>query len=141
MRPHDGSGEGGRTREVNASTEKLRKQMLGKRTNFKNSNNNNRDGSLVASKPRPRPGKRKAESDDEEEGRSGLGKEQKQKPSKQKDSTENSADKQETVPDSPVAPAPKLTAAPSTKKRGGSYLDQVLAERAARKKKKQKTEE
>lgn len=121
---------------MNAATEKLRKQMLGKKAAVSAGRNGMQQ--LSASKPRPRPAKREEESDDEEGGRSGVGKrKEKPLPEQLEPSTEGAAtgDKE----DRGIAP-PTIVASSSVpaKKRGSSYLDQVLAERAAKRKKKRK---
>ncbi|EXJ92903.1 hypothetical protein A1O3_01458 [Capronia epimyces CBS 606.96] len=127
------------SRNSDQTTAFLRKQLLRGHNN-----------SHVTAKPRPRPGpqalsSKRIDSEDEEEGRSGLGKVR----SKGKGQTASSSVNDESVhpmsetatPAADGTTSPALTVAspiPSrtAKKRGSSYLDEVLASRAAKKKKK-----
>ncbi|KIX02789.1 uncharacterized protein Z518_08731 [Rhinocladiella mackenziei CBS 650.93] len=108
---------------------------------------------LTTQKPRPRKNfaVKRGDSDDEEEGRSGLGKgkSMKRKTSNQdqiesrrtseiETATQNHGNNSDTADTDMAKPAPNKTdlEACSTKKRGTSYLDEILAIRATKKNKK-----
>ena len=131
-------------RQESTATQDLRKQLLGKRSHASGSHAARQQvmGGLShqASKPRPRiaPTARKELSDDDDrDGRSGLGKKShrtidslKDKSSHaRKDGDGNEATESQTLTDEPMV---------TSKKHKGSYLDQLLAERAVKKRKRQK---
>ena len=133
-------------RKRSAATELLRKQMLGKRafnrtTTVSGSTTKLGSGHLHASKPRPhnRRSRKEEFSDDEDEGRSKVGKKNRATAPASKDlqSTKSKPEGDTSIDESKEV-SPAQTASMSGK-RGTSYLDQVLAQRAAKKhKKKQK---
>ena len=91
-----------------------------------------------ASKSRPRtaPTARRDLSDDDEGGRSGLGKKSKRVLSSSKEKNSHRSGEDDGV-NSTEAAASTAEPTSASKKHKGSYLDQVLAERAAKKRKKQ----
>ncbi|KPI42868.1 uncharacterized protein AB675_1883 [Cyphellophora attinorum] len=132
------------SRQETAATQRLRKQILGDRV-IPPAGSLSATGSMIqggghsaAPKPRSRPAT-KQDSDDEEEGRGKLGKSKSKSKGVGVDSSvpdlvtsdaDNSGTAQQTGTSSPQ---------PVSKKRGTSYLDQLLANRANKKsKKKQK---
>lgn len=126
--------DGGDVREESAATERLRRQLLGKHaraprgaltTGGAMMSGAPGGQKLAASKARPNPTSKRDASEDEEEGRSSISKSRRKQigdPARA-DTEEHGA----TVP--PAA---------ATKKRGSSYLDEVLAKRGAKKKRKAK---
>lgn len=126
------------TRSSDPATAFLRKQLLrgGPRGAGQNQH--------TSAKPLPRRGPHKRDdSDDEEEGRSGLGRGKAGKSQPAKDKTPKSADQDHGAHDTDsglngTANGVQQESAPpkAAKKRGSSYLDEVLASRAAKKKKK-----
>ncbi|KAK4942980.1 hypothetical protein LTR10_017364 [Elasticomyces elasticus] len=136
--PTNPSGSGARGSDP--TTAFLRKQLLGRGQRATAHNQH------TSAKPRPRYGAGKRDdSDDEEEGRSGLGK-GKAKAGKNRHN-EGKVPKSATPGQPAHQPVSKardgevqqgtVGAAPrAAKKRGSSYLDEVLASRAAKKKKK-----
>lgn len=135
--PNDGDEDASVRRQESAATERLRKQLLGKnarapRGALTTSGAMMPGQKFAASKARPKlPPKRDA-SEDEDEGRSSMGK-------SRRIATVDVTAQENLVgagdEDGPTAVIP----AAASKKRGGSYLDQVLAERAAKKKRKRKS--
>ncbi|ETN46676.1 uncharacterized protein HMPREF1541_00863 [Cyphellophora europaea CBS 101466] len=126
------------SRQESVATERLRRQLLGKHARPPSGPLNAQGGLIrgpkfAASKPRPHGAQKRAASDDEDEGRSSMG------PRKSKTQPTASATKSTSAAstgDGTVVPGP--TSQP--RKRGTSYLDQVLAERAAKKKRKKKSQ-
>lgn len=120
----------------------MRKQLLGKRAYTSGIHAARQQGasglSHQASKPRPRnaPTARRELSDDDEGGRSGLGKKSKAVLSSPKEKSNRRGDEDAGVNSTEVA-ASTAGQTSASKKHKGSYLDQVLAERAAKKRKKQ----
>jgi hypothetical protein len=117
--------------------------MLGKRTNKPNMANKSgghgyRIGNTsYAANTRPKHARKAESSDDEEHGRSKLGNRTKSSAALAAEGQELSQNERDRV-QIPSATAPSLG---KSSKRGSSYLDQVLEERAARKKKSKKTTE
>jgi hypothetical protein len=137
------------SRQETAATQRLRKQLLGDRVGppagslSANGSMIQGGGHSAASKSRPRPSTKKDESDDEEEGRAALGKSKSKKNSvggnsKVPDSLQRDPDSgNENSGTAQQLRSPSLQI--TSKKRGTSYLDQLLADRANKKnKKKQK---
>ncbi|KAI1618587.1 hypothetical protein EDD37DRAFT_647379 [Exophiala viscosa] len=134
------NSSGAATRGTDPATAFLRKQLLGRSQRTTGHNQH------TSARPQSRRGAPKRDdSDDEDEGRSGLGrgkgKAGKNRPAETKTpkiaSPNNPANHADTRADAgegqqeTTVPAPK-----AAKKRGSSYLDEVLASRAAKKKKK-----
>lgn len=124
------------TRQESAATQRLRRQLLGKNARppagtVSATGNMLTGHHSAASKPRPRAAAKRPDSDDEEEGRSGLGKKSESRAAVPRGKNVQSSEAQ-TESTETTTP----TSAPPSKKRGGSYLDQVLADRANKKRKK-----
>jgi hypothetical protein len=123
------------TRGGSAATEKLRKQMLGKRaTTLKAS-----APGQTSSSPRPKASRR--DSEDEEEGRSAVGKKrQKNRQAQVREGARTESGEGEKLAD--VEGTSSTMAGPvPAKKRGSSYLDEILARRESKKKKRRKSED
>lgn len=111
-----------------SSDDRLRSQLLGKDWKRKTA----RKAGLLESKPRPKPVDVVREESEDEEGRSAIGKIKAKKFAEEPAAEDGEA---EEVPESLTERAGR---AGSESKRGGSYLDEVLAEHAAKKNKKRK---
>lgn len=127
------------TRGSDPATTFLRKQLL--RGGQRGAGHNQH----TSAKPQPRRGiLKRDDSDDEEEGRSGLGRGKSGKSKLAKFKTPKPASQDQPAHDTISdlnGPHPRevqqgSTPPKATKKRGSSYLDEVLASRAAKKKKK-----
>jgi hypothetical protein len=125
-----------------AADEQLRKQMLGKNAKRAGSRLTATDGrgkftGNVPTKPRPAITNRSAESD-EEDGRSSLGRTKRGKLEQAKavEVEENLDEKGEQAPVLEVAETLKTPMATKTKRKPGSYLDEILFERSKKKQKK-----
>ncbi|KAJ9502250.1 hypothetical protein H2202_002315 [Exophiala xenobiotica] len=136
-------------RASDPATAFLRKQLLGRGGQRGNLHHNQHTTSKSRPGPATSSAHRRGDSDDEEEGRSGLGK---SKTSKTKNTPGTLPNISRTYPDdtdvgttnaasnNSVQHAASGQGPPhvskTTKKRGSSYLDEILASRAAKKKKK-----
>ena len=127
------------SRERSAATELLRKQMLGKRSFQKSSvSTTGKIESRHGGKPKTQSGKpqpkraRKEDSSDDEDGRSRLGKKERPSASARLSTTQHKAREEDYSKQQPASEKQKSV----NTKRGSSYLDQVLAQRAAKKEKK-----
>jgi hypothetical protein len=141
--PEDGEPSPGMHKRPSlAADEQLRKQMLGKNAKRAGSRLMTTDGrgkytGNVPPKPRPAITNRGTESD-EEDGRSSLGRTKRGKleQARRVEIEENLDEEGEQVPVSEVAETLKTPMAAKTKRKPGSYLDEILSERSKKKRKK-----
>jgi hypothetical protein len=140
--PEDGEAPPGTGKRPSlVADEQLRKQMLGKNAKRAGSRPTTTDGrgrytGNVPPKPRPAITDRSSESD-EEDGRSSLGRTKRGKLQQTRvaDVEKNIDEEGEQAPVLEVAETLKTPVAAKTKRKSGSYLDEILS---ARSKKKQK---
>jgi len=125
-----------------AADEQLRKQMLGKNAKRAGSRLTTTDSrgkftGNVPTKPRPAITSRSTEND-EEDGRSSLGRTKRSKLEQARavGGEENLDEKGEQAPVLEVAETLKTPMAAKTKRKPGSYLDEILLERSKKKQKK-----
>src|SRR4051794_29387463 len=141
--PEDGEPPPGIRKKLSlAADEQLRKQMLGKNPKRTGSRLTTTDGrgkltGNIPTKPRPAITNRSTEGD-EEDGRSSLGRTKRGKlePARTVEVEQNLDEEGEQAPVLEAAETLKTPIAAKTKRKPGSYLDEILSERSKKKQKK-----
>ena len=125
------------SRKTSAATERLREQMLGKRKRPNSLSSaaviSKAGGTMQASKPRLKRPERDADSDDEEVGRSQFTKSVKE--------VSRSGSSNEQAKAAGLAEPSPVSASSHKARKSTSYMDQILAERVAKKAKRKKPSE